>query len=379
MIVTCEECGKKYKLDPSKIKGKQATATCTACLCKIKVYHPEHQFEETLHAILPPGFGSSNHGSGGGNNPAAKRRKSNDLPRAETGRRLFGLRGKIFFLFFVVPIALIITVGYIFLEQLNSLSSIISNKSIKVVTQMAEQIIIDKGHSVAREVKNYLLEHPYLAKEDFNTTPGFVEIAMQKVGETGYTLLVERQTPSQPEYMWVHPNEKLIGIDITGAMKERLGDKFERWNKIRSKPWETKGYYLWFDNREKYCASVPIEGTAYNIVSSTYIDEFIKPMIELQKQATRITTSTQRFILLIICATTLLVALITLFYGHRLTKKIRSLTHITDRISVGEMDVDIVIKDKDELGDLAQAVSRMQDSIRLSIDRLRRRRTRRAA
>lgn len=379
MIVTCEECGKKYKLDPSKIKGKQATATCTSCLCKIRVYHPEHQFEESLHAILPTGSGSSDRGSGGGNNPEDKRSKSRDLHRAAAGQRFFGLRGKIFLLFFIVPIVLIIIAGYLFLGQLNSLSSIISDESIKVVTQMAEQIIIDKGHSVAREVKNYLREHPYLAKEDFNTTPGFVEIAMQKVGETGYTLLVERETPSQPEYMWVHPNEKLIGIDITGAMKERLGDKWERWDKIRSKPWETKGYYLWFDNREKYCAGIPIEGTPFNIVSSTYIDEFTKPMIELQKKATSITTSTQRFVLLIICGTTLLVALITLFYGHRLTKKIRSLTNITDRISVGEMDVDIIIKDKDELGDLAQAISRMQDSIRLSIDRLRRRKSRRAA
>lgn len=374
MIVTCQECGKKYQLNPSKIKGNEATGTCTSCNCKIKVYNPG-VIEEPLHSIQSTEAGS--HGDNPGK--SKKRDKEKSAPSVASNRRLFGLRGKIFVLFFMVPIALIIITGYLFLGQLNILSSLISDESIKVVTQMAEQIIVDKGRDVAREVKNYLEAHPDLAKEDFNKTPEFVDISMQKVGETGYTLLVERETPNQPEYMWIHPNEKLIGIDITGAMKERLGERWERWDKIRSKAWETKGYYTWFDNREKYCAAIPIEGTPYNIVSSTYIDEFTKPMLALQNKATFITTKTQRFVLWIICGTTLLVALITLFYGHRLTKRIRSLTHITDRISVGEMDVDIVIKDKDELGDLAQAISRMQDSIRLSIERLRRRRNRQAA
>jgi HAMP domain-containing protein len=374
MIVTCQECGKKYHLNPSKIKGNEATGTCTSCNCKIRVYHPG-SMESSLHEIR-----SAETSSHGGNPERdIKEDKEKKDPSAASNRRLFGLRGKIFILFFMVPIALIIIAGYLFLGQLNSLSSLISDESIKVVTLVAEQIIVDKGRDVAREVKNYLESHPELAKEDFNKTPEFVEIAMQKVGETGYTLLVERETPNQPVYMWVHPNEKLLGIDITGAMKERLGERWERWDKIRSKAWETKGYYTWFDNREKYCAGIPIEGTPYNIVSSTYIDEFTKPMLALQNKATFITTKTQRFVLWIICGTTLLVALITLFYGHRLTKRIRGLTHITDRISVGEMDVDIVIRDKDELGDLAQAISRMQDSIRLSIERLRRRRNRQAA
>jgi HAMP domain-containing protein len=57
-----------------------------------------------------------------------------------------------------------------------------------------------------------------------------------------------------------------------------------------------------------------------------------------------------------------------------LTGRIKSLTDVADRISVGELDAEIKIKSKDELGDLAEAISRMQDSIRLSIERLRRRR-----
>jgi HAMP domain-containing protein len=47
---------------------------------------------------------------------------------------------------------------------------------------------------------------------------------------------------------------------------------------------------------------------------------------------------------------------------------------VAERISVGEMDAEIKIKSRDEIGDLAEAISRMQESIRLSIERLRRRR-----
>jgi len=50
------------------------------------------------------------------------------------------------------------------------------------------------------------------------------------------------------------------------------------------------------------------------------------------------------------------------------------LTDAANRISVGELGVEIENKSKDEIGELAEAITRMQDSIRLSIERLRRRR-----
>ena len=71
----------------------------------------------------------------------------------------------------------------------------------------------------------------------------------------------------------------------------------------------------------------------------------------------------------------MLIGIIMLLYVHRVTKKIKSLTEVAYRISVGELGAEMGIKSKDEIGDLADAISRMQDSIRLSIERLRRRTT----
>jgi methyl-accepting chemotaxis protein len=62
------------------------------------------------------------------------------------------------------------------------------------------------------------------------------------------------------------------------------------------------------------------------------------------------------------------------FAGRTIVRPIRSLTEAADRISVGELDVELGVSSNDEIGMLAEAIGRMQDSIRLSIERLRKRR-----
>ena len=41
MIVICEECGKKYRIDPSKIKGAAARFKCRVCAHMIMVSKPQ--------------------------------------------------------------------------------------------------------------------------------------------------------------------------------------------------------------------------------------------------------------------------------------------------------------------------------------------------
>jgi methyl-accepting chemotaxis protein len=73
-------------------------------------------------------------------------------------------------------------------------------------------------------------------------------------------------------------------------------------------------------------------------------------------------------------ATFIVVVIIALLASRAIVKPIRTLTDAANRISVGELGVEIKAKSGDEIGDLAEAITRMQDSIRLSIERLRRRR-----
>ncbi len=80
-----------------------------------------------------------------------------------------------------------------------------------------------------------------------------------------------------------------------------------------------------------------------------------------------------KFSALVLLAVTLAVVLIIVMVaGQILVKPIKELTQAADRISLGDMDVEIKTQSKDEIGDLAQAVTRLQDSIRISISRLQR-------
>ena len=76
---------------------------------------------------------------------------------------------------------------------------------------------------------------------------------------------------------------------------------------------------------------------------------------------------------IILFGATVFGTIISAFFASRaIVAPIRRLTEAADRISVGELSVQIVRTSQDEIGDLADAITRMQDSIRLSIERIRR-------
>jgi HAMP domain-containing protein len=261
---------------------------------------------------------------------------------------------------------------------MKTLSGLITKESSQVVTKMAEQAIAEKGRAVAREVKIYLETHPDLKKEDFMNDPKLKSMGIQKVGQTGYTALVSTLTETEPSALWIHPKQELIGQDIVAVMKNALGDKYERWYKIQEIAFKTgkesSGYYMWVDEREKYMVMAPVEGTDFFIPTTTYLDEFTLPMTELEKRATAMTEQARRTVMIILAATALLIALFVVVYSYRLSGRLQSLADAADRISVGNLDVTIgESKARDEIGGLANALDRMQTSIRLAIKRLRER------
>ena len=156
-------------------------------------------------------------------------------------------------------------------------------------------------------------------------------------------------------------------------MRNQLGEEFERWDRIHGRDYETGGYYLWLDKREKYQHSVPVGGTNFSVPGAAYMDEFTLPVKLLEKRADVMTTTTLRDVLIILAVATLLISIITFTYATKLSGNIRYMANAADRLSLGEMNVDIKVKSKDEIGVLAEAISRMQDSIGMAIERLRQR------
>ena len=125
--------------------------------------------------------------------------------------------------------------------------------------------------------------------------------------------------------------------------------------------------------KERIFAFAPVPKTPYGIIYTAETEDFMLPVKTLEDRVKKLMLETRTIVLGIVGGTLLLIGIIMLLYLQRLTQKIKSLTEVTNRISVGELEARVEIKSRDEIGDLAEAISRMQDSIRLAIERLRRR------
>jgi predicted Zn finger-like uncharacterized protein len=378
MIIICEECGKKYRIDPSKIKGQAASFKCRTCTHLIVVSKPEPppaqpeiDTRPTLESITTTIDNRSTAVTSEARQAAQKaRRRSKGI----------GLRAKMLLLFMVVPIILMAGASLLYLWQLESISDLLTRESSRFVNQMAEEKIADISVGVAKQCELYLLSHPEIIREDFNEDMGFRKLAVQKVGMTGYTALYELPGSDGVWRTWAHVNKKIIGIDMS-KLKKPLGRNFSGFWKVYTGVREGKksqGYYTWQDKdgkfRDKFMVCTPISGTRFVVAATTYMDEFTGPVKLMQSRAKALTDRARLITWAVLGITLLLIGLIVTVYGHRLTGKIKSLTHVADRISVGELEMEVKTTSTDEIGELAEAIARMQDSIRLSIERLRRRR-----
>jgi predicted Zn finger-like uncharacterized protein len=384
MIVICEECGKKYRIDAEKIKGNSARFKCKSCNHVITVTKPE--LRPPAPPPPPPRVEEAAAEIAEERPPAPKKEKKEKRAKRKKEKKAapktkgLGLRSKMLLLFLLIPVVFIAVAGALYIWQLDNLTSLLTKESSSVVTRMAENAIAENARSVAKQCGLYLSAHPDMKKENYNYDEDFRRVAVQKVGLTGYTAFYELPDSNGIWRTWAHANPKIIGIDMS-TLKKPLGESFPGFWKVFSGVKggkEAKGYYNWKDAdgrfRDKFMVCTPVKGTRYIIASTTYLDEFTRPIKLMETHARELSLNTRNLTLAILAATIIFIGAIVSLYGAGLTGRIKSLTDIADRISVGELDAEIDVKSKDEIGALGEAISRMQESIRLSIERLRRRR-----
>ena len=211
-----------------------------------------------------------------------------------------------FILFLLVPLILMATAGALYLRQLDALSKMFIGESSEIVAEMSEKIIEENAWAVARQAGIYLREHPDLAPADFSGDEDFTKIAVQKVGLTGYSALYQLPGPDNVWRTWAHVNPKIIGIDMS-RLKEPLGANFDGFWKVYSavaNGEESRGYYQWRDSdgslREKFMVCVPVPGTPYVVASTTYMDEFTRPVKTLVTRASKNTDTIRNITLAIL-------------------------------------------------------------------------------
>jgi len=381
MIVICEECGKKYSIDPLKIKGEAAKFKCNVCDFIISVIKP---VEAPAASFPKPPFVKPEKEADFKKTSADKKKIKRKFSRTKKTKSFnvkgFGLLRKMLLFFFLIPILLIISANILYLRQMNNLSSLLTSESSKIVNTLVEEKVADAARKVAAQCALFLEAHPGMKKQNFNYDAKFKRIAIQKVGMTGYSALYEKPDLQGVWRTWVHVNSKIIGIDMSALekpMKKNFAGFWRVYTGVKDGG-ESRGYYRWYEKdgsfRDKFMVCTPVEGTSFIIAATTYVDEFTGPVKLLETRAKKNTGIIRNIIFGIFGGTIFLIGFIVYFFGNRLAGRVKSLTEITNRISVGELDAEIETVGNDEISDLGVAISRMQESIRLSIERLRRKR-----
>jgi methyl-accepting chemotaxis protein len=176
-------------------------------------------------------------------------------------------------------------------------------------------------------------------------------IATWKTGKTGFAFLVDEKG-----YVISHPNRQYV------AKRKNLNSHPLIAN-YRKKGWTTITTRFDMPNEQSALGHVRSNNYGWALALQQEEREVFSALNRVQK-----------FALTLLGCTILLVSVIAWFSARAIVTPVMKLTDAAERMSLGELNVKIDIKSRDEIGLLAQAIGRMQTSLRLAMNRLRRKR-----
>jgi HAMP domain-containing protein len=261
-------------------------------------------------------------------------------------------------------------------ESLKELIATSLMESRSSLDKSGEKIIKERAINVATQIEIFIKSHPKIKREDLLKEPMLKSIAVQKVGETGYTAVHDDRGIN-----YFHVNPQIVGTDL-----HDLSNKLPAFWKIveASLKGPASGYYDWKDAdgkvRPKYMYLAHVKDTDLIVAATTYIEEFSRPAKAIEARMNQIKNKYLgeyeeriKIFYLVILGVLLILFVRIYFYARSVIHPIRQLSEIADKISMGELDTPIKINEKGEVGALAESIERMQTSVKAAIERLRRR------
>jgi HAMP domain-containing protein len=275
----------------------------------------------------------------------------------------------------LIPLVIsFVVIGYIYFLQIEDIKTIITRESSQSLNDLGEKMIKEKALDVAKQIEIFITSHPDFSKGEFYSSPALKAIAVQKVGvgKTGYTSVHDNKAISRFNKL-----PKVVGRNLL-ILSEKLPEPEYRSIIKASLKGRAEGYYNWKDadgvRRRKYVFCAPIGGTDLVVTATTSIDEFSKPAKQIGQRITNKVERTRIPFIIIMGVSLIVVILVTSIYSRTIVKPIIYLTHVADRISLGDLDTKIETHSSDEVGMLAESFDRMQESLKAAIERLRKKR-----
>lgn len=451
MILICEECGKKYQLDPARIKGTEARFACKACghvITAVKAGSIRKKISPAPAATtITPATGASPSQTVSTASSETKNLPPPEKPKKKKiigdqfmrpGRFRFGLTAKLFTVMILVSLIPLVMFWGITLSQARERIRIEATKhSTQLFSGMVryvdewfgekERIIKDLAEMDAIVSMDRTQQEPLLeaARKIYPHVEGlFVVDANGKFfsGNTDHRLedysaqsFFQNMLRSQAPLWLMVKNTKtgktalMVAVPIKNATETVGGvvhliqiDKISK-QVVSSEAGNTGIAFLVKNKQAMEAYQIDIYGFKQKQLDWSPLTSAYKSgrmgLISFQDQkgvsvlgyvgrskfgwgiaiqkdeieVSLLIDQLMSFAYLLLVIIIVFISIVAWFSGRALSKPIIMLTDAANRISIGELDMEIRTKRKDEIGDLADAIARMQDSIRISIDRLRRR------
>ncbi len=432
MIVSCEECGLKYKIDPSKIKGEQARLKCKGCSTIITLHK-----SELLEAENEKPLEKSSEVNDSTVNKATDSGLAAEQFQKHSG---IGLTSKVILLMLLVsllPGALYFglsfkqTSDHIIKETTETgltISSILSeevdewiDKNGRVLQTLSELPAIQSMNRYEQEkmLKAVQKHYPWMylvfttdsnglnvARSDGKglkdySNRQYVKDVIQEgktlawqtlIGETSKKAALVLSVPIMNDgdvvgVLASAMTRDAISLLVTNYQLGMTGNVFlvDEIGKVVAHQnvsyvtdqKDMSSHPLVVAGKNQSKAMVEFKGDGNKDLIGFSNKTKLGWTLALQQEKGEVFSTlkkSQTYAYALLGGTVICILIIAFFASRAIVNPIRKLTDAANRISVGELGVEIENTSSDEIGDLADAITRMQESIRLSIRRLKQRR-----
>jgi len=445
MDITCDACGKKYRIDETKMSKDTAKVKCKVCdhIMVITKPKPEPIPEVPKPAISPePGVPRSIVDEPKVSTQVEADEEQREIPAFYAGQKIrFGLFTKIIIVMLFISLVPFLSFWYFSLRETNErirsdTEDLMKQTAEGLGTQVEDWIQnhekILRMHarlpeiiSMQRERQEPFLrtineEYPYIylaftvgldginvarsddvPLKDYSDRQYYKDVIKGK--NLSWQTLVGK-TSKKPALVLAVPikdGDKLVGVMAAAMTVDDISQNIATWkegNTGRAFLVDEKGFVIAHPIKQ-YAATrknlnthpliVNFRKRGWTTITTRFTNSKGNPSLGhvrstkkgwalvLQQEENEVYEALNRlqdFALILLACTVVVVSMIAYLSARAIVTPVRKLTDAAERMSLGELNVKIDVKSRDEIGALAQAIGRMQTSLRLAMNRLRRKR-----